>query len=341
MAPLLIDGRGLVKLGLISVLLAAAVFAGGFFSGYQQAAAFYLAGSDVQVLFLPEKTTNEEYGIELQAPKIAEAGEEIDVDQPEVLSQVVPASALVSTSVNNAEKISGQSSKQISNQTAGHGNKSDVLSLLIETPESVINKDNVTHKTKEISSAVIETDSHAPDVVQANKQDAESSRANGQLLRVIASNSFKGAELTSEELKEIKYSIQVGVYGRLINAENMMQVLRAQQFDAYITDYVNKKNEIRYNVRFGYLLDKKSATDRLNEFQSGRNDDGYLVKFSSENIVNLADAEELKVIENLDKIDHSIKPTINSSGASEKIFKGAAQGNLSQAVISQALMVTN
>jgi len=32
------------------------------------------------------------------------------------------------------------------------------------------------------------------------------------------------------------------MYGRLLNAENMMKMLQAQQYDAYVSDYSNKKN---------------------------------------------------------------------------------------------------
>jgi len=56
MAPILIDGRDLLKLALASVLVIALVFASGFFMGHQRAAAFYQAGSEKQSLSLPEKT---------------------------------------------------------------------------------------------------------------------------------------------------------------------------------------------------------------------------------------------------------------------------------------------
>ena len=96
----------------------------------------------------------------------------------------------------------------------------------------------------------------------------------------------------TDSLHNIKYSIQAGVYGRLVNAENMMKTLQMQRYEAYITDYTNQKNETRYNVRFGYFSDKKSALASLGKFKSDKNGDGYLVKFSADNIVNLADATD-------------------------------------------------
>lgn len=98
--------------------------------------------------------------------------------------------------------------------------------------------------------------------------------------------------LTAEELNNIKYSIQVGMYGRFINADNMMKLLQAKNYQAYITDYTNQKNETRYNVRFGYFSDKGSAVSSLEGFKSDQNGDGYLVRFSADNIVNIARAAE-------------------------------------------------
>ena len=96
----------------------------------------------------------------------------------------------------------------------------------------------------------------------------------------------------TDSLHNIKYSIQAGVYGRLVNAENMKKMLQMQRYEAYITDYTNEKNETRYNVRFGYFSDKRSALASLGKFKSDKNGDGYLVKFSADNIVNLADATD-------------------------------------------------
>ena len=83
------------------------------------------------------------------------------------------------------------------------------------------------------------------------------------------------------------------MYGRLANAENMMKRLQAQRYEAYVSDYTNKKNEVRYNVRFGYFVDKKSAIAGLNKFKEEQKGDGYLVNFSADNIVNVARATDI------------------------------------------------
>ncbi len=129
---------------------------------------------------------------------------------------------------------------------------------------------------------------------------------------------------TSDELSKIKYSIQVGVYGRLINAENMMRLLQAQKYDAYVTDYTNKKNEIRYNVRFGYFSDKKSALETLAEFKTSQQGDGYLVKFSSDNIVKVAGVADIEKIADVpvrnNETDNRVTPvTAPSASTQDKV----------------------
>ncbi|MFV9616743.1 MAG: hypothetical protein ACNYZG_12350, partial [Gammaproteobacteria bacterium] len=83
MAPILIDNRGLIKLGLISVLTTVIVFAAGFFSGYQQAATFYTVDSEIETLALPVQAVLLEGDLGPQFPDTIVAGAEIDVDQPQ------------------------------------------------------------------------------------------------------------------------------------------------------------------------------------------------------------------------------------------------------------------
>jgi len=99
-------------------------------------------------------------------------------------------------------------------------------------------------------------------------------------------NSPKGTSFALENRDDIKYSIQAGVYGRLSNAENAMEQLKADKFDAYVSEYTNKNHEIRYNVRLGYFVDKKSALPTLYRFRKEKNSEAYLVKFSADAVVD-------------------------------------------------------
>lgn len=247
MAPILIDGRDQLKLGLVSILITILVFTGGFFIGHQRAAAFYRAGSGVQSLSLPEKTTLAESALDSQVPEVIAAGEDIDVDQPDT------------------------------NMSADSAAKTPAPELL----EPVI---------------PMMTSSEDKKLSAPKRDDNKSNNSPDNSQMSISQNTHKVKGLTSNALEKIKYSIQVGMYGRLINAENMVNRLQSQQYDAYVSDYTNQKNEIRYNVRFGYFADKKSAVKMLGKFKANEKADGYLVKFSVDNIVHLADVAVVKQV---------------------------------------------
>jgi len=286
MAPILIDNRGLIKLGLISVSITVIVFATGFFSGYQQATTIYQAGSEIEALSLPEKVVVAESEIEPQSPEAMQAGEEIDVDQPALPAQLLEQTqAVVKDSVkNNSATLSSLQPEQQMTKL-----KDDVMAdlpMAEDNNKGSIKNNGITETIQTKSSLVTDAVAHKPHVVVTL--------------------------LTADELNKIKYSIQVGMYGRLVNAENMMKMLQAKHFDAYVSDYTNKKNEIRYNVRFGYFPDKKSALAGLKEYKNSQKSDGYLVKFSVENITNLASTkvinEHLNQTNTLEKTDNKLAP---------------------------------
>ncbi len=296
MAPILIDNRGLKKLGFISVLTTVFVFAAGFFVGHQRATTFYQADSEIESLSLPEKITNVDSDIEPQAPEVIEAGEEIDVDQPETL-----ANALVKTRLKTAQKA-----KDLA-----------VIMQASDLPADV--------KTSVAIKSVKNTNASAENIQLVSSEVATIATQKAQPVVVTS--------FTSGELSKIKYSIQVGMYGRLINAENMMRKLQTQHLDAYVSDYTNDKNEVRYNVRFGYFVDKKSALTELDEYKSNQKGDGYLVKFSVENITNLAGAKNVKPSTTVEKTGKNISST--------KLPSKISQDKISQAdIISTSNVLT-
>lgn len=280
MAPILIDNRGLIKLGLFSVLTTVIVFAAGFFSGYQQATTFYATGSEIETLALPVQTVLLEGDVEPQLPDTIVAGADIDVDQPQVESKTNTKNSAVeskpSTS-SNIEKVNKTktnvtpvSTKLVSLEQASKPNNK-----VSSDNKNIINKNNQFSIKEAVTSISFQNESD------------ESAATTKPDLMVVAS-------LTPAELNNIKFSIQVGIFGRLINAESMMRMLQAQHLDAYVSDYISKKNENRYNVRFGYFVDKKSALSALKNYKNKQKGDGYLVNFSVENITKLADAMDLK-----------------------------------------------
>jgi len=287
MAPILIDSRDRLRLALVSILVTTLAFSGGFFMGHQRAAAFYQVDSEVQPLPLPEQVSAANNVVDSRIPSVIDAGEDIDVDQPE-----------------------------------------DNVSTGKTSPARV-------HDTLEFSASVRTVDKKTVSLPDAEVNE-------GDLAEKNQTRKWQNAGIvrtfTSDELSKIKYTVQVGMYGRLINAENMMKMLREQQYDAYVSDYTNRKNEIRYNVRFGYFSDKKSAIEMLGKFKVNQNADGYLVKFSVDNIVDFADAVEIKPVNEV----HGDKNKTVEVSEPVKVSSDTTADNLSRAdVLSSRFITTN
>jgi cell division septation protein DedD len=225
MAPLLIDDRGLKKIGFFAVLIMLITFAGGFLLGYQQATVFHTADGE-SVFLTKDNVIVDSENMEQPAAEITDAGENIDVEQPESAVQA-------------------------------------------------------TAPTKDLKKMDIEV------VEQSIKQDKLAAPA------VILPVDEKPAALISVDgSRKIKFSIQVGIYGRLINAQNMREELQEQNLDAYVSESDNKESKFRYNVRFGYFEDKKSALTALKAYKNNQKGDGYVVNFSAENII--ADTDNIE-----------------------------------------------
>lgn len=74
------------------------------------------------------------------------------------------------------------------------------------------------------------------------------------------------------------YSIQVGMYSSLDNAERRVEELNNTELNAYYDEYLNKNNNTRYNVRFGYFANHRSARRALEIYQQEMSGTGYIVK---------------------------------------------------------------
>ncbi len=298
MAPLLIDSRDLLKFVLVSVVAVITVFASGVFVGHQRAATYYQAGSDVHPLPLPERTVVAESALESQLPVEVEAGEFIDVDHPGSSVKPVTKDASAQTMMTVPPKV-----------TAKQKNDKAVPAKI---------------KTQYKDDAVTKVETSIPSKKRA-KENSQMNAGNTEKhvfsVQPDTANASVVTSVRTDNFDDIKYSIQVGMYGRLVNAENMMKMLQIEQYEAYITDYSNRKNETRYNVRFGYFPDRKSALASLEKFKSDNNGDGYLVRFTADNIVNLADAGK-NVTPQVQLEDHekaSTPAVIPSDTATDKV----------------------
>lgn len=294
MAPILIDSRELVKLGFISLLISLAIFVAGFFSGFQQATTFFASGSETESLLLPKKVVAAESAIEPQSPAIIEAGEDVDVDHPGNQPEVIISAAPVSHSI---EPLSAR-----------------------ETGPDMVHEKPAGNETIAEENAQLGVEEDTSGTAEANNISSGSTVVTASTaIPAVLQPDIK--TLTAAEIANIKFSVQVGMFGRLSNAENMMRVLQAQQLDAYVSDYSNKKKEVRYNVRFGYFTDKKSAVSALKAYKNKQKGDGYLVKFSMENITDLA------------KADDTVQPAVQQP----ELLQRKEQNNTSDSILPDAM----
>jgi len=308
----------LVKIGFISVSTAALIFVSGFFSGYQRAAVIFQPVSEIVTLALPQIVSGAATDIEPQRPEVIAAGEDIDVDQPAVQDKVI---------INTPVKIRDFTlSKQALNPESGRAPSR------AKNPGSIdAIQDTGDDSNRQISGVTFEVNIESVKGNGTSEKEKRTSVNNYDQNKVITDkqiSTVSSIAFDSEELKKIKYSIQVGMYSRLVNAENMVNLLQAQQFDAYVSENINKKNEVLYNVRFGYFADKKTAATALQEYKDKKNGDGYLVKFSLKSVTSIAGVEDLKPSNNTEKSSKDLSPVTLPSAVSQE--------NISQLEMSKA-----
>jgi len=272
MAPLLIDGRDFIKYGIITVLTTAFIFAGGVFYGYKSAFSFYLAGSDSEPLLLPVKTAAAGKVREPKVPETIVAGADIDVDQPD------PVSAKDAVAGNNSATAQSEITTPVIIKQSSINEESDIVAAVVDTKA-----DEAANRITETKKVEVSPGRIKPQQLQANNSQLDKSSGQRKDLKANV-KSMDISTLTADELDKIKYSVQVGMYGRLANAENMVKQLQANDFDAYVSGFTNKKNETRYNVRFGYFPNKQTARSALKQYRQSRKADGYPVKFTADSV---------------------------------------------------------
>jgi len=364
MSPILIDNRGLIKLGLISGLVSVLIFVIGIFIGFQRATIFYQSASEIVSLSLPEKIASINGDIEPQMPEIIEAGEEIDVDQ---LNAQARSQAKATVNIIDQEILKQMSNQVVDKKTStkkailgkDRVNIADIHSNNIQAVNSTSAKNEnsevytdaiLASKTRVSKEKTVKASNSAM-IVSAKNSNSLSIKENITSINSQHKDNFITAQkiqptlaiaLPSDELSKIKYSIQVGMYGRLINAENMMNMLQAKRLDAYVSDYTNKKNEIRYNVRFGYFTDKKTAVTALESYKNSQKGDGYLVRFSAKNITSMAGAENLKDSTTVEKTEQNLPPMILPVEISqEKVSQAEVYNTSNELTKIQTKIITN
>lgn len=123
--------------------------------------------------------------------------------------------------------------------------------------------------------------------------------------------------ITDDVINKARFSIQVGMYKRLDNANVMVEKLLKKNMNAYVVDYLNKNNKVRFNVRFGYYAKKKSAFSAIEKFRELHEGDGYLVNYSVNTLLHYVANENVNKEVDVVALDTAI-PESEASVKTEK-----------------------
>lgn len=277
MAPILLDKRDLLKLGIVSVLTIVLAFAAGFKFGQRQAV-------------FSQATP----GIEHAALGPVQASPASKASNLRQYNDAISASSSGSEPAVATASDTGSKTKDALPTEKSHVAKVADKRLVGQQHSS----------QQEIGQP--QPSKQQPSKQQPSKQQVQLHQVESTNKTRSASDSLRTGEVavqanatalekdSGSSTDVAKYSIQVAVYARLINAKSMMESLQEKNLDAYITDYINKKNRTRFTVRFGYFKDKDSARQALKSYIRKHDGDGYLVNFSSDDIVDVPQAKVIQ-----------------------------------------------
>jgi len=259
MAPVLLDHRSMKRIILTMALSLVTVFLSGYLVGFQKAELRLTAPPVALNLALPEPEIIGPVQIEPQIPMLALPGESVDVDRADDASTLV-----MQQTVTPVPTVSPEPAKPVQLAQANADTR----------PGAAIPKDAAIPKQTE---GAQEAENLKQTLTEPAKEpERPASLAIGGPV-VVESGLDVMQDNASEESAE--YTIQVGMYGLQENAERRVEELQVAELSAYLTDYQNKNNETRYNVRFGYYADKRSANAALAMYQKEMNGSGYIVRF--------------------------------------------------------------
>lgn len=99
------------------------------------------------------------------------------------------------------------------------------------------------------------------------------------VIKDMAAVSTPGSTLANTPVSsgELKYSVQAGLFGNLVNANKFLDQLQIAGFDAYMDDHQDADGTIRYNVRFGRFASRVEAEQRLETYRQGFSTPAYVI----------------------------------------------------------------
>ena len=269
MAPLLLDHRSLFRAGLYLGLCGVLIFFGGYYTGYQKAAQNGdIAMSRTVALALPGVALADESKFEAQVPATMEPGADIDVDSPDN-----HVAEITHSHESDKDHVSSDEFSQ-NNESTGSNEMLTVNKQPVTTASS--------NKAKETSLSSSKAASNSASTITKVETDSPALQLASLTVTPEVLESTDGAVagdkqvIDTADASNARYTIQVGMYADIGNAERRVLELEQQQLSAYIDAYTNKQDKERFNVRFGYFNSMSSARKALAIYESEFSGNGYI-----------------------------------------------------------------
>jgi len=244
------------------------VFSSGYYIGHQKADSgkgIELNKTIALALPGPAHADTTEYGPHIPQAQIP--GAYIDVDSPD-------------------ETTAGINSKQQA-VTQAHNTGADVENVINETTSTIetsaVSDDSAVqdHQQLHLASLAI-----TPDVFKTANDTNAIHKTDDQTINTGDNQQLSGGLepvaqaqiIDTATVEDARYTIQVGAFADSQNAIRRMSELESRNLSAYTDGYTNKRNELRFNVRFGYFKDKSSALAALNSFEQNMSGSGYIAR---------------------------------------------------------------
>lgn len=286
MSPILLDHPKLKWILLVVGLLVIMMFFGGYILGFEKSNNKWIAQQEPREIALPNADDSALVVIEAQAPEFEEPGASIDVDS------VDDEDSHFITVANNSDSYTGIVESTVIKVAMAKPVKPMIDHAMIEPTEKISTLKVVTaNASAEVSSEINDTTEQAvaSDSIAAINETRKALLAivsgidgSSQNESEIAASSYAASEAltmiddASEETA--RYSIQVGMYSSAENARAKVNQLLDANLNAYLHNYKNKKDEARYNVRFGYFSSFKVGLKALNIYEKNFAGSGYVAR---------------------------------------------------------------
>jgi cell division septation protein DedD len=265
MTPVLLDQRSIFKAGITLSLGMLAVFFTGYYIGLQKADFGRGMGLNKTIaLALPRPAHADTAQYEPLTPQAQLPGADIDVDSPEATAAVIETrqvdAAQVGTAETKVETAIEETTQQIENAAASANDTKQ-------------HNDQLQLASLSVAAEVFETGANTAVIQQPDNQ---AGAVKDELH--LSGSAEQPLIIDTASAEDARYTIQVGVFAAAGNAIRRMSELEAHKLSAYTDGYTNQRNQLRFNVRFGYFNNKASAVAALNDFEQHLSGSGYVTR---------------------------------------------------------------